>query len=92
MEDKKINLTLEEAENVLIVHDSTVHTFRNPGGILLGADHNHKNLLKKMMEFKDTLQIGGEACKNMNHGLVLFDDIGALFIESDNKKLDRYEK
>jgi len=47
---------------------------------LLGADWE-KGVLIEAMGKADNIEIGGEACRSMNHGLVFFDDAGAVFVE-----------
>ncbi len=86
--DKKF-ITPDEAIS-LLNEDEQIHTFRNPNGMLLGADHNRESLIKLLRANPDKIQIGGEACRRINHGLII-DDGGYLFIETNEKKLNTFD-
>lgn len=58
-----------------------VHTFRQVGGILLGADYGRPALILEMQQAKE-IHVTGPAAQAMNHGLAIFDDHGWLFIET----------
>jgi len=68
-----------------------IHTFVNPrAGMMIGTDHSRESLIKRIKENPDKLEIGGEACRRMNHGLILKDD-GNLFIETNEEKLNAFD-
>lgn len=90
MKDEKRFLSFDEAAN-LLNDGEQIHTFRNGGGMLIGADHSRKSLLESMKEHEATLQIGGDACRGMKHGLILEDEVGYLFIETNKEKLDLFD-
>ena len=63
------HLTVEEA--LYCVGDKEqIHTFINAPFGLIGADWSRENLIEKLENAQD-IQIGGEACRNMGHGIVL---------------------
>ena len=88
------HLTVEEA--LYCVGDKEqIHTFINAPFGLLGADWSREYLVKQLESAED-IQIGGETCRNMGHGIVLFPK-GAMkqsdlrFIECDNKRLSEVD-
>ena len=85
MGDEKVYITFEDAVE-LMVDDDYVHTFRNPAGIMLGADHSRSELLDKMKRSK--LELAGEMATAMRHGLVMTDETGPLFIETKEQEED----
>lgn len=87
--DKRF-ITFEEATN-LLNDGENIHTFRNGSGMLLGADHSREGLLKTMKQHEATLQIGGDMCRKMKHGLILEDSAGYLFIETNEEKLNAFD-
>lgn len=88
MTDEKEFITFEEAIE-LMVDDEYVHTFRNPAGIMLGADHDRSELLEKMKRSK--LELAGEMATAMKHGIVLIDDNGPLFIATKEQEVPHGE-
>ena len=79
MSNDKITIPLERALKVM-PDTEYVHTFRSGGLTLLGADWERSKLIEAMGR-ADEIEIGGDACKSINHGLVFFDDAGAVFVE-----------
>lgn len=64
------------------------HTFRSGSGILIGADHSLKSLLQSINDAgEEGIEIGGEQCKAMGHGLVIWTGSDPLFVEVDKEKL-----
>jgi hypothetical protein len=80
----------EDAVSLLNDGDS-IHTFRNPNGILLGCDNSREYILQKIQENESTLELGGDACRSLNHGLVIEDESGLLFIETNEEKLKEFD-
>lgn len=80
MSERKI-LTYEEAEQML-PDSETVHTFRQAGFGLLGANWSRSEILTAIKEFG--AELSGEHATNMNHGLVVHDH-SYLFIETKPK-------
>ena len=72
-------MTKEEAIKMLPEGD-IVHTFRNGGNILMGADWDKDEIIKAMDKYG--VELSGEVAIRFNHRLVLKDDSGYLFIET----------
>lgn len=89
MENK---ISAENAINLLI-KGKKVHTFRQGGPFVLGANMDRKELIALINKFESTLEIASENARGMQHGLVLHDDpdLGPLFIETDEKKLNAFD-
>lgn len=95
MGNKQIHLTKEEVLSCLKNNDY-VHTFINAGFGLIGADWSIENLIEKLDNAED-IQIGGESCRAMQHGIVIFPknakkQSDLYFVECDDKKLSAIEK
>lgn len=93
--EKIIHLTKEEV--LYCLKDSEyIHTYKNAAFGLIGADWQ-KNELIDLLDEADDIQIGGEGCRSMGHGIVIFPS-GAkyqsqlVFVECDNDKLLEIEK
>lgn len=85
------HITPAEAISLLTDGDD-IHTFRNPGpSALIGADIRRERIIEVINANPDTLQIGGETSRNMKHALVLEDEIGLLFIATDEEKLNIFD-
>lgn len=88
----RIILTKDQAIN-LIGERKQVHTFANPGvGMMIGADHSRKSIIKTINDAK-LIEIGGDMCKNMGHGLVIWGeaDTRPLFVAVDKIELAELE-
>lgn len=81
MDDKEL-VTLEEAVRRLPDGDM-VHTFRQAGQALLGADHERDRLIDAMKNAPQ-IEVTGPQAQAMGHGLAILDDHGWLFIETAN--------
>jgi len=77
MSEEKIIVPFGEAKKRLPEGDK-VHTFRQSGPMLIGADWSKKDILE-VMEKHEILETGPRA-QGMNHGLALIDKSGHLFI------------
>ena len=89
MKDSRKFITPEEAIGLLNDGDQ-IHTIRNTGGVLFGADYNREKLIERINANPDKLEIGGETCRSMKHGLIL-NDGGFLFIETSEEKLNAFD-
>jgi hypothetical protein len=58
-----------------------IHTFRQAGPVLLGADWPRERVLGALL-FAPDIEEAGPAAQSMRHGLAIFDEHGALFIEA----------
>lgn len=82
MDDEKELIVLEEAIKRLPDGDM-VHTFRQNGQLLIGADHERARLIDAMRNAPE-IEITGPQAQAMGHGLAIRDDYGWLFIETAN--------
>ena len=82
-------ITHEQAVS-LLSDSENIHTFRQSGFGLIGADWSRKGVIDTMKAHEQTLQIGGDQCRKMRHGLVL-NDGDYLFIEVDTDKLNEFD-
>ena len=74
----------------LLNDDEQIHTFRITNGMLIGADHDRESLIERLEANPDNIQIGGEQCRRMKHGLIV-EDGGYLFIETNEEKLNAFD-
>lgn len=70
-------LTTEEAIAMLPDGD-TVHTFRQEGMFILGADRDRDEIIQAIKD--NEVELAGEVATGLRHGMVLKDSIGPLFI------------
>jgi hypothetical protein len=78
-DDERKRLTYEEAVSML-PDGKEIHTFRNTSGMLIGAHWSVNSILDAIGKYGS--ELSGPMATNMHHGIVLFDDAGALFIET----------
>ena len=76
--------------------DGSVHVFTKPGFGLVGMDWS-KESIKELIEDSEDIQVGGDACRNMSHGIVVYPKGTKLqselrFIEHNEEKLAEFEK
>jgi hypothetical protein len=78
MTEERLTLTPEHAMSLIADGDS-VHTFRNPGpSILVGAEWDRSEIERHVRS--NPTELGGERCREANHGIVVHDKYGTLFI------------
>jgi len=70
-------LTVEQAEAMLPDGDD-IHTFRNAGSILVGADWRRARILEVLRQYRP--ELSGPTATSMNHGLCVIDENGPLWI------------
>ena len=75
--DEKSVVSLEEAIKRLPDGDM-VHTFRQAGGMMLGAEHGRTSLIISLANATE-IQETGTLAQSLGHGLCIYDD-GWLFI------------
>ena len=85
----KRKITLTNAISIL-KKGSYVHTFRNHGNMLFGCDYKKNDIIAKMRQFKDTLELTGENARAMSHGIAI-NDGQYLFIETEKDKIDIFD-
>ena len=83
--EKKEFISFEQAIKMLPDGES-IHTFRAAGPCRLGANIDKNSLIKDMEKYSDKLEISGKNAQELNHGIVFFDDIGPLFVETKKRK------
>ncbi|MBU2052541.1 hypothetical protein KKH13_05030 [Patescibacteria group bacterium] len=71
--------TVKYSEAIKLLPRGRVHTFRQSGSMLIGADWERKHILNAMRKAKEIL-ITGKQAQAMNHGLAIEDKNGLLFI------------
>lgn len=84
MNDDKVLISLEEAMKRLPDGD-IVHTFRQGGHCLIGADHERDRIIEAMRRAPE-IEVTGPQAQAMRHGLAICDEHGWLFIQT--KKLE----
>lgn len=91
----RLFLTLEQAIDIL-PEGQEIHNFLNAPFGLIGADWPRERVIKALTA-AETIEIGGEQCKALNHALVCIpkgvkrqSDI--FFFESNKEKVEYYEK
>ena len=82
MDDDKELISLDEAIKRLPDGDM-VHTFRQGGPCLIGADHERDRLIDAMRSAPE-IEVAGQQAQAMGHGLAICDEHGWLFIETAN--------
>ena len=87
MDNVKEVIAFDEAEKRL-PNSKRVHTFRQAGRLMLGADWDRSSLLDVMRKAPE-IQVTGPQAQAMKHGLCIFDDHGPLFIETANSKKNK---
>jgi hypothetical protein len=76
---ERVYLNAQEAIDML-ADGPMIHTFRQAGYMLIGADMKRKKVVEKIKKYKP--ELSGEVASRMKHGIVLSDDKGVLFIRT----------
>lgn len=92
MSDERKFITPQQAES-LLMDGENIHTFVNPNAnILIGADWSREEIVSLFNKHSDKIEIGGDACRSMGHGIVVWRSSDSpLFIESDKDKLNQFD-
>jgi hypothetical protein len=80
-DEVRVPLALDVAISLLPPEQPRVHTIRATAGINLGADWERPELIKTMEKFG--VELAGPISRTYEHGMLLIDDHGPLFIETD---------
>lgn len=90
--EERIYLTVEQVQELWDENDGYVHIQKNPqAGMFMGFDKKVETLLEEMKE-ADAIEIGGENCMAMGHGIFVLPK-GAkyhhelFFIQHDKEKM-----
>jgi len=89
MSNERRFITPNEAISLLNDGDR-IHTFRNPNGMLIGADWNRESIIEALKSHPNSIEIGGQACRRIKHGLIL-NDGNFLFIECNEQRLNEFD-
>ena len=87
----KLFITPQQAISLLNEGDE-IHTFRNTGGFLLGCNYDRESLIELLEANSDKIEIAGEQATQLKHGVVLEDDKGYLFIETNEQNLNEFNQ
>lgn len=87
MDDKEL-ITFDEAIKRLPDED-WIHTFRNYGNVLMGADWKKEEIFEAMQAATE-IEITGPQAQAIGHGLAICDEHGWLFIETANAGVERH--
>lgn len=78
------------AQAIELLNDGDyIHVFRNPNGMLLGADWSRQSIIDEINKDGAVLEIGGQQCRAMGHGLVI--NLSA-FVEANEEKIKLLDK
>lgn len=69
MSEERTFITKEKALEY-IGNNDYVHVFLNNSAMLIGADWSIKEI-KNLLDKAKTIEIGGETCRRMKHGIVV---------------------
>ena len=86
----KLFITPEQAIS-LLAEGEYIHTFR-ANRVLIGADRTREEVINLFNDYPKSIQIGGNQCVLLGHGIVVEDITGYLFISHDKQKLIDFEK
>ena len=77
MNTERERIPVEQAVAMLPEGDR-IHTFRQAGPILVGADWPRSDIVDAFRT--QGVELAGEQATKMNHGLVFFDEKGPVFV------------
>lgn len=78
-QERRVTLSYEEAV-ALLPPGRSIHTLRQSGNVLFGADWTRGMILRALKTFGP--EFSGPTATAMDHGIVLIDKRGPLFIET----------
>lgn len=81
-DDGRVILTPEKAEEML-PNEEHIHTFRQSGPILLGADWEKSELIDAFSKYP--VELSGEEATAMGHGIVFRDEFGFVFVQTSQQ-------
>lgn len=85
MSEEREFLTPEQAE-ALLPEGELIHTFRQAGPAMLGCNWDRNEVLALLRTLKP--ELAGPGATALDHGLVVFDATGPLFIGTKKKNSD----
>lgn len=87
-QEDRVILTKEEALS-LLPDDEYIHTFRGLDRVIIGADHERKELVEEIEHCK--CEIGGPMCRALDHGLVVWTGNDPLFVKTRLNSLELFD-
>ena len=88
--DDRVLLTAIEA--ISLLHEGErIHTFRSCGMALIGADWDRAEIIDAI-NASEIVEVGGDGCRAMNHGLVVWTGDLPLFVECRKGSIEEFEK
>lgn len=88
MENK---ITKEQVLEIAKFKDNTIHCFINAPMGLVGSNHTIESFMQELDE-AESIEIGVNMCRKMEHALVLWIKGVPFFFEHDEEKLKRMMK
>jgi hypothetical protein len=89
--ENRVFLTPGQAISCLPLDREEFHTFTNPNGILIGMDYRRQSLYD-MLHGAEQIEVGGEASRNLGHGLVVHRHNGpVVFVEAVEERLQEFD-
>jgi len=71
---------LTKEEVISMLPDGNIHTFRQAGNTLIGADWERNSMLKAINKYE--VELTGEQAASMGHGMAFCDDLGWVFVQT----------
>lgn len=88
---EKIFLTIDEAKRIANVVDNQIHCFVNPSFGLVGADWSKESFIDELNK-ANTIEVGGDQCRGMNHALAVIVGDEIYFFEHNEEELKKILK
>ncbi|MEN6312754.1 MAG: hypothetical protein ABFD25_00745 [Clostridiaceae bacterium] len=85
MDDERVKLSPADAI-ALLPDGEYIHTFRQAGPTLIGADWERNDMIKALNKYE--AEVTGEQAQAMNHGMAFCDDYGWVFVETKKVSTD----
>jgi len=79
-QDNERRVLSKEEALAMLPFKKHVHTFRQAGPILIGADWDRKAILDALDKFE--FELTGEQAQSMGHGMAFCDTNGWVFVET----------
>jgi hypothetical protein len=74
-------IVLSPADAIALLPDGDmIHTFRQGGPCLIGADWEREKLIEALNKYE--VEVTGEMAQSMNHGMAFQDEYGWVFVET----------
>lgn len=77
--EERVKLTKEQVLSIL-PDGENIHTFRQAGNSLIGADWEREEILKALEKYD--FELSGEVATRMRHGIAFRDEYGWVFVHT----------